>query len=56
MEAFCDGGGIDEEATAKTTTNVGVELIEGNLRLQEGKQISQTKHLNITYDRNVLSW
>lgn len=37
VQAFCDGGGVDEEATAQTTTNVGIELIEGDLRLQEGR-------------------
>lgn len=33
VEALGDGGGIDEEATAKSTVDVGVELIEGDLRL-----------------------
>lgn len=33
VEALCDGGGIDEEATAKSTADVGVELVEGDLRL-----------------------
>lgn len=33
VEALGDGGGIDEEATAKSTADVGVELVEGDLRL-----------------------
>lgn len=38
MEALCDGGGIDEEAAAKGTADVRVELIEGELGLWERKE------------------
>lgn len=33
VQALCDGGGIDEEATAESTSDVWVELIEGELGL-----------------------
>ena len=33
MEALCDGGGINEEATAQTTTDVWIELVERKLGL-----------------------
>lgn len=39
MQALCDGGCIDEEAAAKGTADIWVELIERELGLWESKQI-----------------
>lgn len=33
VQTLCDGGGIDEEAAAEGTSDVWVELIEGELGL-----------------------
>ena len=51
MEALCDGGGIDEEATAQTTADVWVELVERELGLWE-RERERCKHLN-TINHNV---
>lgn len=40
MKALCDCGGINEESAAQGTADVWIELVEGELRLQKSKQIS----------------
>lgn len=35
MKAFCDSGGINEEAAAKCTADVWIELVERELRLSK---------------------
>lgn len=40
VQALYDGGGIDEEATAKGTADIWIELVEGEFGLWEHKQIT----------------
>lgn len=49
VEALGDGGGIDEEATAKSTADVGVELVEGDLRLLRQTQRKKWSSLVCRY-------
>lgn len=49
VKALGDGGGIDEEATAKTTTDVGIELVEWNLQLS--KPVSQESAMQASQEQ-----
>ncbi len=54
MQALCDGGGIDEEATTKGTADIWIKLIEGELGLWENKRITVSGYsLNIAMSLHV---
>lgn len=52
MQTLCDGGGINEEATAQSTADIWVELVKREFTLQK----NGTWGITVKSAQNCIKW